>query len=154
MTPDPLPHLTVDGFFVTEKYTAAPRRGPDFPLPARTSHVAHGTSVLDQLNTIRGENEQNRGVATPPDRPAPIPIEVRGEPGFVLRLEGLENRARGIVVANSRTEGDVHVATVQVPEGALIHFIKLVQQYLTEQTPGTEKTPPKPKNQELVARIA
>ena len=153
MTPDPLPHLSIDGFFGTEKYTAAPRKGPDFPLPARLNHLAHGTSVLDQLNKIRGKNEQNRGVTTPPDKPAPIPIEVRGEPGFVLKLESLENRAKG-VVANSRTEGDVHVATVQVPEGALTQFLKLVQQYQTEETRGTDKTPPKPKNQDLVARIA
>jgi hypothetical protein len=91
MTPEQLPHLFVDSFFGTEKYTAAPRKGPDFVLPAR-DRTAHGTSVRDQLNKIRGDNEKNRGVETPPDKPAPVPIEVRGEPGFVMKLESLENR--------------------------------------------------------------
>ena len=153
MSNELLPHLIVEGFFGTEKYTAAPRRGPDFPLPAR-DRTAHGTSVCEQLNKIRGENEQSRGVQTEPDKPAPIPIEVRSEPGFVLNLESLENRAKGIEVACVRTEGDVQVATVQVPEGALTHFLKLVEKYLTEDTKGTTKTPPKPRNQDLIDRVA
>src|SRR5437868_3743815 len=98
MNTDELPHLIVEGFFGTEKYTAAPRRGPDFPLPAR-ERTAHGTSVREQLNRIRGENERNRGVQTEPDKPAAVSIEVRSEPGFVLNLESLENRAKGIEVA-------------------------------------------------------
>src|SRR5438876_69714 len=105
MSPEQLPHLIVKGFFGTEKYTAAPRRGPEFPLPAR-DRTAHGTSIREQLDKLRGENEQNRGVQTEPDKPAPIPIEVRSEPGFVLKLESLENRAKGIEIASVRTEGD------------------------------------------------
>lgn len=80
MSNELLPHLIVEGFFGTEKYTAAPRRGPDFPLPAR-DRTAHGTSVCEQLNKIRGENEQSRGVQTEPDKPAPIPIEFAASPG-------------------------------------------------------------------------
>ena len=68
----------------------------------------------------------------------------------MLNLESLENRAKGIEVACVRMEGDVQVATVQVPEGALTHFFKLVEKYLTEDTKGTEKTPPKPKHQDTV----
>src|SRR5947209_7089461 len=110
MNNDQLPHLVIDGFFATERYTAAGRRGPDFPLPAR-DRTAHGTSVRERLIKIRGENEQNRGTPVDSDKPAPITIEVRSEPGFVLNLDSLENRAKGIVVANVRMEGDVQVAT-------------------------------------------
>src|SRR5260221_14114842 len=99
MSSQQLPHLVVEGFFATEKYTAAPRPGPEFPLPAR-DRVDHGTSVLEQLQKVRGENEQNRGVQTEPDKPAPIPLEIRSEPGFVLNLESLDNRARGIEVVS------------------------------------------------------
>jgi hypothetical protein len=152
MSDEQLSHLIVDGFFAAERYTAAGRRGPDFPLPAR-DRTAHGTSVREQLITIRGENEQNRGTSVDPDTPAPITIEVRSEPGFVLNLESLENRSKGIVVANVRTEGDVQVATVQVPEGALTHFLKLVEKYLTEDTKGTEKRPPRPKNEDFINRV-
>lgn len=153
MNNEQLPHLIVEDFFGTEKYTAAPRRGAEFPLPPR-DRTTHGTTVREQLNKVRGENEQGRGVQTEPERPAPISIEVRSEPGFVLNLESLENRAKGIEVACVRTEGDVQVATVQVPEGALTHFLKLVEKYLTEDTKGTPKTPPKPKHRELIDRVA
>ena len=152
MSNEQLPHLVVEGFFTTERYTAGPRRGPNFPLPAR-DRIAHGTSVRDQLLKIQGENEQIRGTQTDLDTPASIAIEVRSEPGFVLKLETLESRAKGIVVANVRTEGDVQVATVQVPEGALTHFLKLVDKYLTEDTKGTEKRPPRPKNEDFINRV-
>jgi hypothetical protein len=66
MSRQKLPHLIVEGFFVKEKYTAAPRRGPEFDLPAR-DRASHGTSVLEQLQKVRGENELNRGVQTEPD---------------------------------------------------------------------------------------
>jgi hypothetical protein len=84
MTNEQLPHLVVGGFFETEKYTAPPRRGPEFNLPAR-DRTLHGTSVRDQLQKVRGENEQNRGVQTEPEQPAPISIEVRSEPTDPMR---------------------------------------------------------------------
>ena len=59
MTTDRLPHLFVEGFFATEKYTAKQGFGPDYPLPAR-DRSAHGSSVKSQLEKIRGENEQKR----------------------------------------------------------------------------------------------
>jgi len=152
MTAERLPHLIVTGFFDTDKYTAAPRRGPDFELPAR-DRSAHGTSVREQLQKVRGENEQNRGVATEEDESAPIVIEVRSEPGFLLKLESLEDKRKGIEVSCVRQEGDVQIATIHVPEGALTHFLKRAEAYLNEDTKGTEKTPSKPKHQELIATI-
>jgi len=132
-----LPHLIVEGFFNTEKYASSPRLGPEFALPAR-DRTAHGTSVREQLQKVRGENEQNRGVQTEPDELAPISLEVRSEPGFVLKLDSLDNRQQGI----------------QVPEGALMQFFKFVEKYLAEDTKGTEKTPPKPRHQDLIDCIA
>lgn len=152
MTRQKLSHLVVEGFFATEKYSAVPRGGGEFKMPPR-DRVAHGTSVREQLQKVRGENEQNRGVQTGTDEPAPISLEVRSEPGFVLNLESLDNRGKGIEVVCSRMDGDVQVATVQVPEGALTHFLKVVEEYLTEDTKGTIKTLPKPKNQDLIDRI-
>src|SRR5579862_1861812 len=148
-----LPHLIVEGFFATEKYTATPRQGPDFPLPAR-DRAAQGTSVREQLQKVRGENEQNRGVETAPDEPAPITLEIRSDPGFVLNLDSLENRTKGIEVVCTQKDGNVQIATVQVPVGALTHFLKVVEKYLAENTKGTDKTPPKPKHQDLIDRIA
>jgi hypothetical protein len=154
MPDEPLPHLFVEGRFLTEKYTYAgqpPVREIRLPVRDRTSHA---TTVREQLNQAREENERQRGVTTPPGEPAPIILEIRSEPGFDLKLDSVEDRRKGIEVACVRTEGDVQVATVHVPEGALTHFFKRVEEYLTEDTKGTAKTPAHPKNQELIETIA
>ena len=153
MTTDRLPHLIVEGFFTTEKYTAKQGFGPDCPLPVR-DRTAHCNSVKSQFEKIRGENEQKRGNETTDDEPAPISIEVRSEPGYFLNLDSLENKAKGIEVACVRTEGDIQIATVQVPEGSLTHFLKVTEKYISEDTKGTSKTPPKPKHQDLIARVS
>lgn len=147
-----LPHLIVTGFFGTEKYTAAPRRGPDFNVPAR-DRAGHGTSVREQLQRVRGENAETRGVPSDEEDSTPIAIEVRSEPGFVLKLESLEDKRKGIEVACVQQDGDVQVATVHVPEGALTHFLKRAEEYLNDNTKGTEKSPAKPKHQDFIATI-
>ena len=60
MSSERLPHLIVTGFFGKDKYTATPRPGPDFNLPAR-DRTAHGSSVREQLQKVRGENDESRG---------------------------------------------------------------------------------------------
>lgn len=155
MSGERLPHLIVTGrdFFGTEKYTAAPRGGgPAFSVPAR-DRTLHGTSVREQLEQARGENAAVRGVAASEADAAPIPIEVRSEPGFLLKLEGLEDKRKGIEVACVQTDGEVQVATVHVPEGALTHFLKRAEEYLSEDTKGTDKTPAKPKHRDLISTI-
>jgi hypothetical protein len=152
MTAERLPHLIVEGFFGTEKYKAASRPGPEYPLPAR-DRAAHGTTIREQLNRIRDENEHGSALQSEGLKPAPISIEVRSEPKFILNLKSLENRTQGIEIACVRTEGDVQVATIHVPQGALRHFFKLVEEYLTEETDGTEKTPARPRHQDLIDRM-
>lgn len=152
MSSERLPHLIVTGFFGKDKYTATPRPGPDFNLPAR-DRTAHGSSVREQLQKVRGENDESRGVSPDQEESAPIVIEVRSEPGFLLKLESLEDKRKGIEIACVRQEGDVQIATVHIPEGALTHFLKRAEEYLNADTKGTEKTPAKPKHQELIATI-
>lgn len=154
MPDEPLPHLFVEGRFQTEKYTYAgqpPVREVRLPVRDRT---AHATTVREQLTQAREENERQRGVTTSPEEPAPIILEIRSEPGLGLKLDSVEDRRKGIEVACVRTEGNVQVATVHVPEGQLTHFLKRVEEYLTEDTVGTAKTPAHPKNQELIETIA
>ena len=154
MADEPLPHLVVEGRFQTDKYTYAgqvPVREVRLPIRDR---AAHASSVREQLGQAREENDRQRGVPAEADEPAPIILEIRGEPGFHLKLESIEDRRKGIEVACVRTEGDVQVATVHVPEGSLTHFLKRVEEYLNEDTRGTAKTPAHPKNQELIETIA
>lgn len=153
MSIDRLPHLLVEGFFATEKYTAKTGFGPDHPLPAR-DRTAHGNSIKSQLEKIRGENEQKRCNGTTNDEPAHISIEVRGERGYFLNLNSLENNAKGIEVACVRTEGDIQIATVQMPKGSITYFLKVTEKYISEDNKRTNKSPPKPKHQDLIARVS
>ena len=105
------------------------------------------------MERVRADNEAARGATAPPEVPSPVSIEVRGEPGFDLKLESLENRPKGIEVASVRQEGDVQVAVVQIPQGALTHFIEICEEYLTKDTKGSAKTPSHPANQEFVDQI-
>jgi hypothetical protein len=149
MPDETLPHLLVEGRFGTEKYTYAgqpPVREVRLPIRDRT---AHGMTVRDQLKQARDQNEQNRGLTTQPDEPAPITLEIRSEPGIDLKLDSLEDRQKGIEVACVRKEGDVQVAVVHVPEGSLTHFVKRVEEYLTKETDKGN-----PRHQDLIDRIA
>src|SRR5205823_1192537 len=112
-----------------------PRR--EFQLPPR-DRATHGTTVREQLEQARVQNEQQRAVTSTPNEPAPIILAFRGEPGSTLKLDSLEDKTKGIEVACVRTEGEedgeVQVAVVHVPEGALTHFLKRVEEYLTKDT--------------------
>src|SRR5262249_24074443 len=65
----------------------------------------------------------------------------------------LEDKRKGIEVACVQQVGDIQVATVHVPVGALTHFLKRAEEYLSADTKGTERTPAKPEHQDLIATI-
>jgi hypothetical protein len=80
-------------------------------------------------------------------------IQFEGLPGTELKLESLEDRGKGIelVAVQSQPAGDstVQLATVFVPDGALSHFFRRLEQYATERTAKGE-----PRHKDLVDRIA
>lgn len=143
-----LPHLLVPGQFQTEKYTAIPTGGGDHLLPPR-DRATHGITLRQQLDQVRQQNEQNRGITSDHDDPARIILEVRSEPNFELSLESLEPRKQGVELACVREENGQRIAVIHVPEGKLTYFVKRVEQYLTADVESG-----KPKNQPLIDRIA
>lgn len=143
-----LPHLLVPGQFQTEKYTAIPTGGGDHLLPPR-DRATHGTTLRQQLDQVRQQNEQNRGITSDSGNPARIILEVRSEPNFELSLESLEPRKQGVELACVREENGQRIAVIHVPEGKLTYFVKRVEQYLTGDVESG-----KPKNQPLIDRIA
>lgn len=148
-TVDQLRHLFVTGRAKSEPYTyAGPIPQGEADLPAR-DRATHGTSVLQQLDQARQDNERLRGVTTAPGSPARIIIEVESEPGLELALDSLEPRSQGVELACVREEGGIRIAVVHVPEGKLNYFVRRVEQYLREETRRGV-----PKNQNLVDRIA
>ena len=144
-----LPHLLVEGRFQKERYTyAGPIPMGEVTLPVR-DRASHGTTLRDQLNGVRQLNEQQRGIATAPEQPARIILEVRSEPDFELALDSLEPRSQGIELACVREEQNQRIAVIHVPEGKLNYFVRRVEQYVGEQSRSG-----KPKNQDLLDRIA
>lgn len=144
-----LPHLLVDGRFQTEKYTyAGPIPMGEVPLPVR-DRASHGTSLRDELFAARQQNEKQRGITTAADQPARIILEVCSEPDFELALGSLEPRSQGVELACVREERNQRIAVIHVPEGKLNYFVRRVEQYMGEQARSG-----KPKNQDLIDRIA
>jgi Subtilase family len=143
------PHLFVTGRSKSESYVyAGPIPRGTVRLPARDS-ATHGTTLREELDRARQENELLRGVTTSPEAPARIILEVESEPDFELALDSLEPRGQGVELACVRQENGVRTAVIHVPEEKLGYFVKRVEQYLGEQTAKGQ-----PKNQNLFDRIA
>lgn len=145
---DQLPHLLVENTARSERYVSPQRGGGDFKLPPRDRPL-HGAHLLGELEQTRKDNETSRGITTPADRPAGIVLEVHSEPGMPLKLDSLENRPQGIELNAVKEENGVQIATIYVPDGKLVHLQKILNQYVSEDSPGG-----KPKNQKLVESIS
>ncbi len=148
-TDERFPHLFMTGRAISEPYVYAGPipRGP-VRLPARDC-ATHGTTLREEMDRARQENELLRGVTTAPEAPARIILEVESEPDFELALDSLEARGQGVELACVREDNGVRTAVIHVPEEKLGYFVKRVEQYLGEQTARGQ-----PKNQNLFDRIA
>jgi hypothetical protein len=94
MSVERLPHLIVTGkgFFRAESYKGT--GWGRFSVPARDRNT-HGTSVREQLERARSDNAAARGVSEHQADAAPIQLEVRSEPGFLLKLASRGLRKAG-----------------------------------------------------------
>lgn len=146
MTTDHLPHLMVEGFFTTEKYTAAPRRGPEFTLPARDS--SHSEKLRTELASASEDNAARRSNGSDAEEP-PIQLVVESDPDHLLSIESLDLQSEGIEVVSAKVENGVHIAVVHVPPGKLLHFRKRIEEFETQQTRKGS-----PKNQKLIVSIS
>ena len=144
MAPDRLPHLMVEGFFGTEKYTAAPRRGPDFALPARDA--SHPTRLRAELDAAARTNATERASC---DDESPIRLVIQSDPEYRMSVESLDLRSEGIEVVSAKVETGIHTAVVHVPPGKLLHFLRRIEEYETQRSSKGV-----PKNQKLIDSIA
>lgn len=147
--PERLPHLIITGRTTAERYVyAGPTPRGRVNLPPR-DRATHGTSILQQLEDAREENDRVRGVSSTPENPARITLEIESEPGFELAIDSLEPRRQGVELACVREEAGVRKAVIHVPEGKLTYFVKKAEQYLSQQAPSGN-----PKHQKLIERIS
>jgi hypothetical protein len=150
LSPSKLPHILLVGTANTELYVSPYRGRGKLNIPPRERYT-HGRNILTKLERVRQEAEaaHRKQVAFGIDVGNGIYLQFESEPGFDLKLESLDVIRSGIeLVAVKQLEGKT-IATCFVPDGKLIHFIKLVSQYLEQDTISG-----KPRNKALVESIS
>lgn len=126
-------HFVLKGRTETQKYRPPHLRFPESTHPPR-ERATHGSSLMDHLQELRSraavvrETHLRAGI----DEGRGIQLEFMGFPSIDLAFESLSRERFGIELLNVRKQG-VHIhATVFVPDGKLVHFEKLIRDYLEE----------------------
>lgn len=145
-------HVLVKKAPTTEEYKgrSAPRK-PIAPPPDRAAHARHLRASLQDVITATREAASRVDPAVA-GVVAGTYVRFESRPGIELKLDSLENRAKGIelvAVGLTREDRGSESATVFVPEGALDHFVARVGEYETEKTKKDQ-----PKHRDLLDRIA
>lgn len=145
-----LPHLLLKDTAAAELFISPRAYGPKITLPSR-NRQAHGSYLKERLDNIEKESS---GLAKEKatygiDIRNGICLQFESDPDFPLKLESVESVRSGIELLAVNMINRKMVATVFVPDGKLAHFVKHVEQYLTEETLKGN-----PKNKDLVDSVA
>ena len=152
------PHLVVSGY-VNDGVFARRGRG-DFTVRPVEDRAGHGQRVSDELDlAVRTQKERTAAFDIEELESLGVVISIEGATGFSLKLESLDRMSQHHNVEDRRpkwtllsvtpeTDDSAEVAQVWVSDEYRSAFLKLFEQYLSEET----KTG-KPKNQPLVANI-
>jgi hypothetical protein len=152
------PHIFVPQGPDPVRFTS-PSSGPRdrFEFPQR-NRGAHANSLVQQLeaaqqvNAERVAEQREQGLASG----LGVYLTFESEPNFELKFESLDVSRSGIELCTVKTTEDARtLATVFVPDGKLVQFIRKVEAYRDENTtPRREGGASRPKNEDLVASIA
>ncbi len=102
-------------------------------IPSR-GRQAHGSRLLGQLKGVKPamvaacEAQKEIGL----EEGLGLRLEFESFADIDLAFESLARDRSGIELLNVRQEGDITFATVFVPEGKLLHFERLIEDYLAE----------------------
>lgn len=126
-------HFLLGGLAETEPFSPPKRRFDTAPIPEPDRH-SHGTRLLGQIESIKPtmaaacEAQKDIGL----EEGLGLQIEFESFPDIELAFESLARERSRIELLNIRHEEDCTYATVFVPEGKLLHFERLIQDYLGE----------------------
>ncbi|MCK5543894.1 MAG: hypothetical protein KAI35_01685, partial [Desulfobulbaceae bacterium] len=126
-------HFLLGGLADTEPFSPPKRRFDSVPIPA-PDRQSHGTGLLQQIERIKPtmaaacEAQSEMGL----EEGLGLQVEFESFPGIELAFESLARDRSGIELMNVRHEGNRTYATIFVPDGKLVHFERLLQDYLQE----------------------
>jgi hypothetical protein len=118
---DRRPHLILNNAGQAQNFTSPKSGRNPFRIPVR-DRALQAASWRAQLNAIAQGGEPDYGLL----------LEFQGFEGIGFATESLSRDASGIELLNVRTEGEITLVTVYVPEGKLAHFEGLVEAYMEE----------------------
>ena len=126
-------HFILDGVTDVEPYRS-PALSVGRPVIPERDRQQHGTTLqaqigeLHQYAVVARDVQQSAGL----DDGLGIQIEFESFPGIELAFESLARDRSGIELLNVRSTADRTYATVFVPDGKLVHFEKLIEDYIAE----------------------
>jgi hypothetical protein len=141
-----LSHLRITQAAQQIPYTYVGVGSGEFKLPART-RSSHAKKLKGDLTaTINGFNEAAKKAV---DEPAGIPMTLRSDAGYDLKLESLDRQRSGIQLLSVRQDGSVMEATLLVQKDKLKNLLSLINRYEKELDPRSGQ----PKNRALIESI-
>lgn len=111
--------------------------GPDTP----PRPPGHGAALVRELSAVRASlpalEQRRRSTGMPRGQGTLVTFE--SDPGFGLALKQLDREDDGIALMSMRTDGNVELATVFVPEARLDVFDQILDAYQTVLRPQTQR---------------
>src|SRR6266513_809042 len=148
---DRRPHIVLAETGATEPFRPTTRRISEAELAPRNRRQ-HGRRLLTELRSAEEAAQQviQEQRAFGVDVGNGLYLEFEAEAGFELPTDKLESARQKIeLVAINERDGKVH-ATVFVPEGGLVRFERLLEDY---NDPRRDTSKQRPKNEPLIAQI-
>lgn len=126
-------HFILDGVSEPERFSQPKQKIKQTLVPERDRRL-HGTALFDQIEALKPMMENARSAQENVGFEGGFGLQVEFEsfPDIELAFEKLAQERSGIELLNVRHDEQKTYATVFVPDGKLVHFEKLIQNYLDE----------------------
>lgn len=126
-------HFLLGNLAKSEPFRPPKRKIDPVPIPSR-GRQAHGSRLFGQIELIKPvmaaacEAQQAAGL----EEGFGLRLEFESFTDIDLAFESLARDRSGIELLNVRQDGNTTYATVFVPDGKLLHFERLIEDYLAE----------------------
>ena len=126
-------HFILQGYTITEKFVKPRAIIAKKAIPSR-NHQTHGSALLEQIDSLKTDFEKARGIQQDAGLEDGFGLQVEFEsfPDIEIAFENLARERSRIELMNVRFEEQRTYATIFVPDGKLVHFEKLIRDYIEE----------------------